>query len=97
MSKYGPLRDHLRQQAVREVVLAFSEIEALIGGPLPASAERPQWWSNRTNPRTNHVQREAWRAAGYNACLVQGSRTVRFQKWGHAPTRAERRPSKVFV
>jgi hypothetical protein len=80
MSKYELLRDHLREQALGEVVLTFSEIESLIGGPLPASAERPQWWSNRTNPRTNHVQREAWRGAGYNACLDQGSRKVRFQK-----------------
>ena len=82
MSKYAPLGDHLRKQTLGEIVLTISEIEALIGGPLPASAERPQWWANRTNPRTNHVQREAWRAAGFDAFLVQGSRKVRFRKRG---------------
>ena len=34
---------------------------------LPKSATRPQWWANVTDPDTTHVQRKAWREAGYDA------------------------------
>lgn len=78
MSKYDALRDYLRQQKLREVVLTFKELEDLIGLSRPASAARPQSWANVTSRETKHVQREAWRAAGYDAFLISGSRKVRF-------------------
>ena len=77
MAKYDPLRDHLLKQTLGEIVLSFTEIERLIG-PLPTSADRPQWWSNVRSPATSHVQREAWREAGYDAFLLAGTRKVRF-------------------
>jgi hypothetical protein len=80
MSKYDPLREHLRKQSLREIILTFEEIEALIGGRLPASADRPQWWANVTDKQTTHVQRDSWRDAGFNAFLIAGSDKVRFQK-----------------
>jgi hypothetical protein len=76
MAKYDPLRDYLRKQTLREIILPFREIEALVG-PLPASAERPQFWAN-TMGDTAHVQRNAWREAGYDAFLLAGARKVRF-------------------
>lgn len=53
-----------------EFVLSFREIEEVLGSSLPRSAERPQWWANVTNRETTHVQREAWRRAGYDAFLI---------------------------
>jgi hypothetical protein len=80
MGKYDPLREHLRKQNLREIILTFQEVEDLIGFPLPASAARPQWWANVTDQKTTHVQRNAWREAGFDAFLIAGSSKVRFQK-----------------
>ncbi len=80
MARYDPLRDYLQKQTLRELVLTFREVEEIVGGTLPASAERPQWWANEADIDTSHVQRNAWRAAGYDAFLVSGLRKVRFQK-----------------
>ena len=79
MSKYDPLSDYLRQQTASELTLSFPEIERVIGGPLPLSAMRPQWWANETSRSTAHVQCLAWRAAGYDAFLYAG-RKVKFRK-----------------
>lgn len=79
MSKYDPLRDHLSQQRHREFDLTFGEIEGILGFALPQSAERPQWWSNLQGTST-HVQREAWRQAGYDAFLIAGSGRVKFRR-----------------
>jgi hypothetical protein len=79
VSKYDPLRDHLAQQQHREFDLTFGEIERILGFSLPKSAERPQWWSNIQGQST-HVQREAWREAGYDAFLIAGSRRVKFRR-----------------
>jgi len=79
MSKYAPLREYLRRQKFREIILTFGEIEDIIDAPLPNHAAKPQWWANVVNPDHGHVQREAWRAAGYDAFLLPLSR-VKFQK-----------------
>lgn len=78
-SRYDPLRDWLLGQSGRELTVSFPEIEGILGSPLPASAERPQWWANTTKTHTN-VQREAWRAAGYDAFLLKDQGRVRFVK-----------------
>lgn len=77
MAKYDALSDYLKVQRARELTLTFDEIERLVG-LLPRSAERPQWWANVRDPKTTHVQRKAWGAAGYDAFLVAGARKVRF-------------------
>jgi hypothetical protein len=76
MSIYDALRDYLKSIKFREIQLTFGEIEKIISRPLPKSADRPQWWANTLDP--GHVQREAWRAAGFDAFLIAGSRRVRF-------------------
>jgi hypothetical protein len=76
MSIYDALRDYLRRVVFREIVLTFHEIEKIIGRPLPRSAERPQWWANQT--AGERPQREAWRAAGFDAFLIKDARRVRF-------------------
>lgn len=79
MSKYAPLRKYLKGQKLREIVLSFGEIEDIIDAPLPKHAGTPQWWANIINSERGHVQREAWRAAGYDAFFLPPSR-VKFQK-----------------
>ncbi|MEJ6789554.1 hypothetical protein BrevBR_08360 [Brevundimonas sp. BR2-1] len=49
---------------------------------LPNSAARPQWWANITDPDQSPVQREAWRAAGFDAFLIAGRDRVRFRRVG---------------
>jgi hypothetical protein len=80
MSKYDRLRDYLLLQKTSEFILSFNEIEEVLGSSLPASARQPQWWANVTVRETSHVQRNAWRTAGYDAFLISGSRKVRFRK-----------------
>lgn len=47
MSKYDPLNRFLSQQSTDRITLTFSEIEAILGFTLPASAHRhTAWWSN---------------------------------------------------
>lgn len=63
--KYDPLKHYL--EAAREAVvpLSFEQIEQILGASLPASARKhAAWWSNNS---TNHVNAEAWLAAGYRA------------------------------
>ena len=79
MSKYSPLRDHLLRQRNSEFEMTFCEIAKILGFTLPSSAGRPQWWVN-TNGDSGHVQRDAWRVAGYNAFLIAGSERVKFRK-----------------
>ncbi len=79
MSKYAPLRRYLKRQELPEITLTFGEIEDIIDAPLPKHAGTPQWWANIVNPDRGHVQREAWRGAGYDAFFVPPSR-VKFQR-----------------
>ncbi len=65
-SKYAPLQAFLRNLPATErvAVLAFSEIEGIIGAPLPPSAhEYRQWWENEKEG--NHVNARAWASAGW--------------------------------
>lgn len=78
-SKYDPLRHYLLRQTLREFVLSFSEIETIIQAPLPKYAERPQFWAN-TKLTGTHVQREAWRQAGYDAFVRPNKASVKFVK-----------------
>lgn len=67
MSKYSSLRDHLRSRGTSEIAMSFSDIERIVGHPLPASAHRHRaWWSNNTS---NNVMTKAWVDAGY--CTAQ--------------------------
>ena len=76
-SKYEPLRAHLAGHPAGEFTLRFAEIEAILGSPLPKSAELPQWWANVTG--SGHPYSQAWQSAGFDAFLVAGARKVRFR------------------
>lgn len=61
-SKYYPLFEYLgRQPDTGLIELSFSEIEAILGKPLPATALATRaWWANSATP---HGQ--AWQDAGW--------------------------------
>ena len=61
-SKYAALYRHLEAISDDAWHTTFSELEAILGFPLPSSARRHQtWWSNTDS----HSQAKAWRAAGW--------------------------------
>lgn len=82
MAKYDPLRRFLRRSSKSELELSFADVERVIGGLLPKSAERPQWWANEANPSSRHVQVRAWLDAGYEAFLVPEAEKVVFRRRG---------------
>ena len=62
MAKYEPLEQYLLEQSTDSCTLTFSEVETIIGGPLPASAREHQgWWGNDKT----HVQARSWMHAGW--------------------------------
>lgn len=76
-SRYFPLLVRLRGSGANEVVLSFTEVEALIGGALPASARAARaWWSNRDSG----AQAAAWMHAGYRATVDLAGEQVTFRK-----------------
>ena len=61
--KYDPLRLYLRQQTQTRVTMTFQQIEAVIGGRLPASARKHRpWWANDAR---GHAHAGAWLGEGY--------------------------------
>jgi len=62
-SKYYPLFNHLLASGQDQLTLSMSQIEALMGQPLPYSARHNRaWWSNR---RDGSMPAAAWLEAGY--------------------------------
>jgi hypothetical protein len=59
MGKYDPLEKYLTRKRDREIELSFADMERIIGGMLPNSAPRPQWWANEVTADTRHVQSRA--------------------------------------
>ena len=80
MAKYDPLEAWLKRRGGTEVELTFADVERIIGGMLPNSAQRSQWWANESDPKSRHVQSRAWRNAGYDALPVADEERVRFRK-----------------
>ncbi|MGB3292107.1 MAG: helix-turn-helix transcriptional regulator [Phormidesmis sp.] len=87
-SKYYPLFDYLQQRHLEnadssdlaELTLTLADIECLIQNPLPASACKRAWWSNRDS--TGALQSAAWIQAGYHVKAVDfEQRTVTFQRF----------------
>lgn len=80
MGKYDPLYDYLRRKGLSELEMSFADVERVIGELLPKSAARAQWWGNELSDESRHVQRRAWRRAGYDAFLLEGKELVRFRR-----------------
>ncbi len=78
-SKYYPLFEHLQAYLADEVVMSFSQIEALMENRLPTSARQHRgWWSNRMR---GGVQAQAWMDAGYDVVALDfADEQVTFRK-----------------
>ena len=78
-SKYAPLFDYLQRAPQDEITLSFSEIETLLGAPLPPSArEQRGWWGNRSGGSPHAA---AWMHAGYHVdSLNLDAERVTFRK-----------------
>jgi hypothetical protein len=64
---YRALEEHLRSNEGDEVTLTFTQIEALLGRPLPESARRHRpWWSNDLT----HSHARAWMGSGWRVASV---------------------------
>lgn len=64
MKKYSALIHHLATYEGDHLELSFSQIEQIIGAPLPPTAySRPAWWANET--KGTHTWAHLWRAAGW--------------------------------
>ena len=76
---YRPLLKYLDQRFADTVVLTFSEIEAILGFPLPAEAGREeQWWVDGGDPPS--VQSAAWTNADRTAVANLRARSVSFSR-----------------
>ena len=84
MGKYQPLTHYLENQSAEIWDAKFSEIEHVLGFPLPRSAhEYPAWWANQEPGRS---QTHGWRDAGWETSQVDlGAKTLKFRK-GRRPT-----------
>lgn len=61
--KYAPLVEHLKEQTSDLWRATFTEIEKILGSPLPASARNyPAWWANE---KGGSAQRASWTTAGW--------------------------------
>lgn len=80
MGRYDPLRDYLVQCGSDEITLSFTDIESIIGRPLPPSALKyDAWWANIGDSVFNqHSHAKSWHAAGYKAQVNRAGKTVRF-------------------
>ena len=80
MSKYDPLSNYLRRRKGDVWQAEFSEIEAILGFPLPESARRyPAWWANQNGG--GHSQTAGWQSAGWRtADLDLAGKSVRFER-----------------
>ena len=67
-SRYTKLAAYLQDQKVERIRLTFSEIEDIIGSPLPPSAyEHRSWWANNSK---SHVQSQQWLDAGWRVSTI---------------------------
>jgi len=84
MSKYNPLSDRLAAHTGDEWGASFSELEAVLGFPLPKAAQTGRaWWAN--DPDKSHSR--AWAAQGWEVGDVDHSaRRVVFRRGAVSPT-----------
>jgi hypothetical protein len=81
MSVYDPLLRELGRTKAQTIRLTFSEIEAILGRPLPPSAYKfSAWWGNESSRKAGHTQAMAWLQAGFTARVSLKQRAVEFHR-----------------
>jgi hypothetical protein len=80
-ARYQPLYDYLRTRFADTVVLTFSQIEDLMGGPLPADARLTStWWDAPEAGQAPSEASGAWRRADRTAVANMAANTVMFDR-----------------
>lgn len=79
MGKYEALGQFLAASDTEELPLRFSDLERMLGAPLPASAfQYREWWANQ-----NRSQSKSWMDAGWQVWSVDlGGEKVVFRRTG---------------
>ncbi len=94
MGKYEPLTHYLENQSEEIWEARFSEVERVLGFPLPRSAhDYSAWWANQD---PGHSQTRGWRDAGWETSQVDlSAKKVRFRRQRHkvSPVAAEQSKS----
>ena len=90
MSVYQPLADFLGRQKGDRWEASFTDVEEVLGRPLPGSAYRHSaWWANQSTP--GHSQTRGWRSSGWRtAGLDLERKRVRFERDHEGGTVSER-------
>lgn len=97
MPKYQPLLDHLQAAQTDTVLLGLSDIERIIGTPLPKSArEHARFWANSA-PTDTHKWAHGWQAVGWKARYKKADGTVTFTRFEASPVDALRPTAKQTV
>jgi hypothetical protein len=80
MSRYDPLSKYLSSRSESEWHAGFSDVEKVLGFPLPNSARRySAWWANQQG--AGHSQVRGWRDVGWRTAAVDLAReSVRFER-----------------
>ncbi len=71
--KYENLADYLRELNEEKINLTFSEIETILGEPLPDAAQNRAWWANSAS--NNHAL-NAWMDVGWQTANVDMDKKV---------------------
>jgi hypothetical protein len=78
--EYRLLYKYLRDRYANRVVLTFSQIEDLLGFPLPATARVQREWWDEAGPLANRpTQSDAWTLANRAATVNLLAQTVVFE------------------
>ena len=80
MRKYAALHAHLSRRNGRPEMLAFEDIEQIIGKTLPQSAfKHRSFWANDNEGHHSHAR--SWMNAGYRVAYVdREQKVVRFER-----------------
>lgn len=76
--KYRPLAEYLYEKWDKKIILTYSEIEEILGFPLPKTAHNypHSFWANTET----HSYAFSWLAIGYKAKVEYETRTVIFER-----------------
>jgi hypothetical protein len=86
MSKYQPLSDRLRGHPADEWRASFSELEDVLGFPLPKGARTRAWWdADGAKPHSRSWSAQGWQAHEVDPALG----LVTFRRGGISPAVVE--------
>jgi hypothetical protein len=81
VGEYQALHKYLRERYANRVVMTFSEIQDVLGFPLPSEAwVQDSWWHGLPPHGRRSPQSDAWMLAGRTATVNLTARNVVFDR-----------------